>query len=162
MIRIAALVLVLLTLSAGEAYAQRRQLSLELNPIHATLGFGWSTASNHTMGMEVGFGFPQLDRTLAPAEEALIDFLHIGVFLRAQPMPSLSLDARAQSGLAELRGCSGCFPGLFTAVSGGVFWGGRYAKVGSRLSAGVIKEPGDPATFVLNLTPIAALLTYMW
>ena len=160
--RISTLLLVLLAISAGAVRAQGRQLSLELNPVHATLGYGWATAPDRYFGLEVGFGFPELDRTLEPADESLVDFLHVGAFVRAQPTGSVALDGRVQVGLAELRGCSGCLPGAFTAVSGGAFFGGRYAKVGPRLTAGVIKEQGDPAEFVLNLTPVAALLTYSW
>jgi hypothetical protein len=162
MIRIAAVLVLLLTLSAPGAGAQRRQLSLELHPIHATLGVGWATAPERTIGFEAGFGFAQLDRTLVPSEETLLDFLHLGLFLRTQPTRMLSLDARVQSGLAELRGCSGCFPGVLTALSGGLFLGGRNVKLGSRLSAGVIKEAGVPSTFVLNLRPVAVLLTHRW
>jgi hypothetical protein len=162
MIRGVAVLLLLLTLSATEAGAQRRQLSLELHPIHATLGVGWATAPERMIGLEAGFGFAQLDRTLVPSEETLLDFLHLGLFLRSQPASWLSLDARVQSGLAELGGCSGCLPGVLTALSGGVFVGGRNVKLGSRLSAGEIKEPGVPSAFVLNLGPVAVLLTHRW
>jgi hypothetical protein len=151
-----------LALQGGFASAllgQGRQLSLEANPVQGTLGYGWPTASSRVIGVEVGFGFPQLDRTLAPDEESLIDFLHLGVFVRTEPARRWTIDGRWQIGLAELRGCSGCLPGLFTALSTGVFVGGRHAKVGARLTGGIIKEAGDPATFVLNLTPLAALFT---
>lgn len=162
MARSTAVLLALLALSAGAVRAQGRQLSLEATPVHGTLGYGWATAPGRYVGLEVGFGFPQLDRTLEPTDETLMDFLHLGVFVRAQPMGAVALDGRVQAGLAELRGCSGCLPGAFTAVSGGVFFGGRYAKLGPRLTAGVIRENADPAAFVLNLTPVAALFTYTW
>lgn len=162
MTRIATLLLALLALPAAEARAQRRQLSLEANPFHATVGYGWATAPARVVGLEAGFGFPQLDRTLEPADESFLDILHLGVFVRSQPSPSLALDGRAQFGLAELRGCSGCFFGVFSAVSGAVFWGGRHLKVGPRLTAGVIRESAEPAAFVLNLTPVAVLATYSW
>ena len=162
MTRIPTIFLALLVLAAADLSAQRRQLSLELNPVHGTLGYGWNVAPTRLVGVEVGFGFPQLDRTLAPADESLIDILHVGGFVRSNPSKSVAFDGLAQLGLAELRGCSGCLPGVFTAVSGGAFFGGRHLKVGPRLTAGVIKENGDPSSFVLNLTPVAVLLSYTW
>jgi hypothetical protein len=150
----------LLAISAADAAAQRRQLSLEANPFHGTLGYGWAVGPDRFAGLEVAFGFPQFDQTLDPADESLIDFVHVGAFLRTHPARSVALDARAKLGLAELRGCSGCLPGVFAALSGAAFFGGRHVKVGPRLTAGVIKESRDPTTFVLNLTPLAVLLTW--
>lgn len=160
--RTALLVLVLLGTVAGDVRAQAREMSLEANPIHGTLGYGWVRSSGLTAGLQVGFGFPQLDRTLAPADESFLDITHLGVFLRGNPARSITLDGRIQVGLAELRGCSGCLPGVFTGASAGVFWGWRHVKVGPRITAGVINEHGDPAEFVANLTPVALLFTYDW
>lgn len=162
MIRVSTLLLALLVFTGADLGAQRRQLSLELNPVHGTLGYGWAVAPTRLVGVEVGFGFPQLDRTLAPADESLIDILHVGGFVRSNPSKAVTLDGRARVGLAELRGCSGCLPGVFTAVSGAAFFGGRHVKVGPRMTAGVIKENGDPTSFVLNLTPVAVLVSYTW
>lgn len=162
MTRISTLLLVLLVAASADLGAQRRQISVEFTPVHATLAYGWVAGPGRFVGIEAGFGFPQIDRTLVPADESLIDFLHVGAFARSDPTKSLVLDGRLQVGLAELRGCSGCLPGLFTAVSGGAFFGGRYVKAGPRLTAGVIREHGDPISFVLNLTPVAALFSYAW
>lgn len=160
--RITMMVLVLLATVAADVRAQRHELSLEANPIHGTLGYGWVRSSTMTIGVEAGFGFPQLDRTLAPSDETFLDFTHVGVFMRARPSASIAVDTRVQLGIAELRGCSGCLPGIFTGASAGVFWGGRHVKVGPRLTAGVIAEHAEPVTFVVNLTPIALLFTYAW
>ncbi len=84
------------------------------------------------------------------------------LFVRSNPTKSVTFDGHAQLGFAELRGCSGCLPGVFTAVSGAAFLGGRHLKVGLRLTAGFIKERSDPSFFVLNLTPVAVLLSYTW
>lgn len=162
MTRASTFLLALLVLASADLGAQRRQLSLELNPVHGTLGYGWTVAPTRFVGVELGFGFPQLDRTLAPADESLMDVLHVGAFVRSNPAKSVTFDGHAQVGLAELRGCSGCLPGVFTAVSGAAFFGGKHLKAGPRLTAGVINEHGDPAAFVLNLTPLAVLLSYTW
>jgi hypothetical protein len=162
MTRVSTLLLALLALAGSDLCAQHRQLSLELNPVHGTLGYGWTVAPTRFVGVEVGFGFPQLDQTIAPAGESLMDVLHVGAFVRSDPAKSVTFDGRVQAGFAELRGCSGCLPGGFTAVSGAAFFGGRYLKAGPRLTAGVIKENDDPASFVLNLRPVEVLLSYTW
>ena len=162
MTRVSTLLLALLALAGSDLCAQRRQLSLEVNPVHGTLGYGWTVAPTRFVGVELGFGFPQLDRTLTPADGSLMDVLHVGAFVRSTAAKSVTLDGRVQAGFAELRGCSGCLPGGFTAVSGAAFFGGRYLKAGPRLTAGVIKENDDPASFVLNLRPVEVLLSYTW
>lgn len=149
--------------AVADAAAQERQFSLEANPVHGTAGYGWYRSDTRIYGVEIAFGFPQLDRKLSPDDdESFVDFVHIGAFLRGQPARAFTLDAKVKVGLAELRGCSGCFPGLFTAVSGGAFVGGRRFKVGSRLTAGYINELDIPAEFVLNLTPFAVMFTHDW
>ncbi len=114
------------------------------------------------MGVELGIGVPQLDRTLVPGDDALVDFAHVGAFLRTRLAPSITFDRRIQLGLAGLDECSGCLPGVLGAVSGGLFWGGRHIRVGPRLTAGVIAEMGNPTAVVVNLTPVAVLFAYAW
>jgi hypothetical protein len=148
-------------LAALPVQAQRPQFSLEANPFHGTVGIGWTTASGNVVGVDAGFGFAQLDHTLVPSDEDLEDFLHLGVFMRSPASNPFLFDARIQIGLAELRGCSGCLPGFMAATSGGVFWGSRRVKVGTRVLAGAQKDSkNSPAVFVLQLTPIALLLTF--
>jgi hypothetical protein len=154
--------LLALALMAAPARAQGRELALEANPFHGTISYGWSAGPDRFVGVEVGIGVPQLDRTFVPADDALVDFAHVGVFLRTRLTPAITLDRRVQLGLAGLDECSGCLPGVLGALSAGIFWGGRHLKVGPRLTAGVIAEMGNPATAVVNLTPIAVLFTYAW
>ena len=156
--RIAMLVLVLLATAAADGRAQGRELSLEANPIAGTLGYGWARSPDLTIGLSFGFGFPQFDRTLAPSDESFLDIAHVGAFIRSKPARSITLDGRLQVGVAELDGCSGCFPGVFTGASGGVFWGWRRVKIGPRIAAGVMRERGA-TDFVINLTPVSLLLT---
>ena len=162
MTRIWMLVLALLVFTTADLAAQRRQIFLEFNPVHGTIGYGWAVSPTRFAGVEVGFGFPQLDRTLVPSDDDFLDIAHVGAFLRANPSDAVTLDGRVQLGLAELEGCSGGLPGVFTGVSGGAFFGGRRFKVGPRLTVGAMKESGDPAELVVNLTPVAALFTYSW
>lgn len=157
-----AVVLVLLAVFPAGTLAQDRLLSVEFTPIHGTLGYGWSTGGGRHMGVDLGFGVPQLDRTLSPSDESLVDFFHLGLFLRSPPPASVGLDGRVQLGFASLDGCSGCLPDAFAALSGAAFWGGERMKVGARLTAGVIRKAGAPPRFVLNLTPLAGLFTHVW
>jgi hypothetical protein len=153
----------LVAVEADAVHGQRRQLSLEANPVHGTLGYGWARASGGMMGVELGFGFPQLDRTLEPASDdgAFADIMHIGMYLRSRPTARWEIDGRAQVGFAEYNNCSGCLPGRFGGASTALFWGGRHVKVGSRLKVGVLRER-DVSHFVVSLTPIAVKLNYAW
>ncbi len=85
MIRASTILLAALVLTRADLGAQHRQFSLELNPIHGTFGYGWSVAPTRLVGVELGFGFPQLDGTLAPADESFIDFLHVGALRALEP-----------------------------------------------------------------------------
>jgi hypothetical protein len=161
--RITWMVLALLCVGAGEAGAQTRQLSLEANPIHGTLGYGRVRSPTLVAGVQIGFGFPQLDRTLVPdRDDDFLDIAHIGLFVRTQPSRRVALDGRVQLGIAEYTGCSGCFPGVFAGISGGAFFGGRNIKIGPRITTGVHNDLNDPAEWIVNLTPVALLFTVDW
>jgi hypothetical protein len=154
----------LLLLGAGDATAQRRQISLEATPVHGAIGYGW-VASGRVTGIELGFGFPQVDRTLTPSDHDLLDIIHIGVFMRSPPARPITADGRLAVGLGELDGCSGCFPGAVLSASGGAFWGTRHVKIGPRVTTGWITEHGgtDSASgFFLYLRPVAVLFNYAW
>jgi hypothetical protein len=53
--------------------AQCSQLALEANPFRGTLSYARQSAPGWHVGMEVGFGFPQIDRTLFPEEGDFFD-----------------------------------------------------------------------------------------
>src|SRR5690606_7352808 len=74
----------------------------------------------------------------------------------------VAFDTRLQLGLAELNGCSGCLPGAFGGVPGGICVGGRRIKVGPRITTGAIREGSNPSDLVLNRTPVAVLFTHTW
>ncbi len=141
---------------------QDREVALAVHPFHGTLSYGWATGADRFLGLEIGIGVPQLDRTLVPGDDALVDFAHLGVFLRTRVADSITFDRRIQLGLAGLDECSGCLPGVLGAVSGALFWGRRHVRAGPRLTAGVIAEMGNPAAVVVNLTPVVVLITYAW
>lgn len=160
--RVITVLLLFVLVGAGGAHAQRRLVSIEANPIAGTVAYGWARSPTTFYGIELGFGFPQVDRTLAPDSGSFLDFAHVGVFLRMHASDHVAFDTRLQLGLAELNGCSGCLPGAFGGVSGAIFVGGRRFKVGPRITAGAIREGSNPSEFVLNLTPVAVLFTHTW
>jgi hypothetical protein len=76
---------VLLLLGARAAAAQDRQVTVDLRPIAATVGYAWRVAPQRLVGLEAGFGFPQIEQTLAPRGEGFQDFeeyLHLSLFVR--------------------------------------------------------------------------------
>jgi hypothetical protein len=66
MVRRTHIALVALAVPATGAEAQRRQISLEATPVHGALAYGW-VSPQRVVGLELGFGFPQIDSTLVPA-----------------------------------------------------------------------------------------------
>jgi hypothetical protein len=116
------------------ASAEAQRFGLEVTPVHCTVSYGWPAAAGTLRGLQAGFGFPQFDRQLLPSDGELIDFLHIGGFIRSDVSRALLVDSALRIGLAELRGCSGCLPGVLAAGSTGILVGGRRLKVGLRAS----------------------------
>lgn len=161
----AVLLIVAMSAPTTDAAAQNRQLMLELSPVYPTIGFAWASGPTTFMGFDIGAGIPVWDVTLVPTGDEIAEIAHLGFFLRSQPNPTLTLDARVNAGVGGPRvDCSGCLPagGGFAALGGGAFIGGRRVKVGARLRAGLVKERGESARFFMNLTPLALLFTYEW
>lgn len=146
------------------APAQRNQLGLEANPFHGTLSYARQTAPGWHVGVQVGFGFPQVDRTLAPEEGDFFDLLHLGPFVRVEPSDHLAMDLGLRVGAGDLRECeaSDCWPGLYTGASAAVMVGWRRFKVGPRLTAGWIDEPAHPRTGFASLSPVNFLFVHGW
>jgi hypothetical protein len=162
--RIALLALLVLAAMPGRAEGQRRQISLEATPFHGALAYGW-VSPQRVVGVELGIGFPQVDRTLVPSEHDMLDITHVGVFARTPPGRPVTFDGRLAVGVGELDGCIGCFFGGVVSASGGAFWGGRHVKIGPRVTTGWISEHGGPDSasgFFLHLRPVALLFTYTW
>src|SRR5690606_23376777 len=72
--RVITVLLLFVLFGAGGAHAQRRLVSIEANPIAGTVAYGWARSPTTFYGIELGFGFPQVDRTLAPDSGSFLDF----------------------------------------------------------------------------------------
>jgi hypothetical protein len=144
--------------------AQCSQLALEANPFRGTLSYARQSAPGWHVGMEVGFGFPQIDRTLFPEEGDFFDLFHLGPFLRFSPSEHASVDLGLRLGVADLHECgaSDCWPGLYAGASAAFMVGWRSFRIGPRVTAGWIRESGEPTTGFVSLAPVNLLVLYSW
>jgi hypothetical protein len=55
---------------AMPAAAQRNEVTVEASVLRGTVGYARALGPRTLLGGEVGFGFPQIDRTLSPATRA--------------------------------------------------------------------------------------------
>jgi hypothetical protein len=165
-------------MSATAARAQRNEVALEASITRGALGYARQTGSKVFLGIEIGFGFPQLDRTLSPAkndETGAPDFeeyLHIAPFVRYKANDNFEIDAGIRASLADLWPCgsSDCWPMPFGGVYVQPMVGWRRIKLGARLTAGVIAEgnpdtrlsQGDESTGVVSLSPFLVRATFPW
>jgi len=159
-----------LLLLAQPLAAQRNELTFELSVLHGAVGYAHRVAPRALLGLEAGFGFPQLDRTLDPGAETadFQEYLHLAGFARFQPSAAVDIDAGLRASVADLWDCtaSDCWPALFAGAYLQPMVGGRRLKLGLRLVAGVIGEgqEGSSASnsFLLALNPLILRATVPW
>lgn len=164
----------LLVLSAAPTAAQRHSATIEGSFVRGAAGYARQVGERVHIGVELGFGFPQLDRTLAPAQDStgepdFAEYLHLALFVRLPASEHLELDAGVRGSIAELWPCgaSDCWPAPFVGGYVQPMVGWRQFKIGSRLTAGWIddREPGTPdggGSGVLSLSPLLARVTFRW
>jgi hypothetical protein len=168
------LAMLLLAVAAPPATAQRHEATLEGSVFRGAIGYARQVAPRSLLGAEVGFGFPQIDRTLTPATNPetggpkFEEFLHVAAFLRHQPTTSFEVDTGLRASMADLWTCtvSDCWPAPFAGAYVQPMVGGWRIKVGARLTAGWIGESaeGGPrsGTFTAGLTPFIIRATLPW
>jgi hypothetical protein len=133
----------------------RNQLALEATPFHGTISYARGPRSGFRTGFEAGFGFPQIDATLAPNRRSFTQIAHVGVFGRFATTDALQLDLGVRAGFADVTGLGADdFPDPYTAVSGALVYGKGRFSFGARASAGYAFPYGDPTTFVAGISPI--------
>jgi hypothetical protein len=163
-------------LSAQERATARNEFTFDVTPIRGTMGYARALSPTRLAGLEVGFGAPQVDRTLHPPDgpdpETTTDdpdfeeFLHLGAFLRVRPRSAFEVDTGLRVGVADLWECtaSDCWPSLFAGAYLQPMLGGQRWKVGARLVAGWIgesREGGqDSSTFTVALSPLVLRVTF--
>ena len=155
----------LLLLGARASAAQRRQVTVDLRPVAATVGYAWPVAPKRLVGVEGGFGFPQLEQTLAPRGDGFRDFeeyLHLGLFVRLVPSERVEGDVGVRVSVADVTGCdtSDCLPGLFGGAYASAFYGRRRLKVGALVEVGRATEPGGRGAAVVNVSPLIVRLKF--
>lgn len=163
----------LLLFQATPAVAQRSQVAIEASFFRGAVGYARQVGEGLYAGAEIGFGFPQIDRTVVPDEGSAGDpdfkeFLHLALFMRAAHSEGLELDAGLRASVASLWSCgaSDCWPARFLGAYLQPMFGWRRLKFGPRLTIGWIDEarPGttDGGTTVVGLSPFAVRLTFPW
>ena len=163
----------LLLLCSSPALAQGHEATLEGSFVRGAVGYARDVRPDVMAGIEVGFGFPQLDRTLRPEQNDqggpdFEEYLHVGLFVRLARSEHLEVDVGLRGAVADLYECgsSDCLPVLFGGAYVQPMVGWRRLKFGPRLTAGWIREtePGEPdgSTGVVALSPFTARFTIAW
>ncbi len=163
----------LLLLSAQASFAQRNELTLEASFVRGALGYARAVRPGLRAGFELGFGFPQLDRTFVPEQDSLgspdfEEYLHIGAFLRIAPSAHVEVDVGMRASIADLYPCGGsdCWPAGFLGIYVQPMVGWRRLKLGVRFVGGRIFEAdvGDPdgSSGVVAMNPLIARYTLPW
>jgi hypothetical protein len=165
-------------IAATPLAAQRNEATIEATFTRGAAGYARHAATNVLFGIEIGFGFPQIDRTLSPEQDPetgspdFEEYLHVAPFLRLKSGQHFEIDAGLRASIADLWECdaSDCLPALFGGAYVQPMVGWRRIKVGARLTAGVIAEgkpdsrlnQGSERTGVLALSPFLVRATFPW
>jgi len=143
----------------------RDHITVDLRPIAATVGYARRVAPARLVGFEAGFGFPQIEQTLAPRGEGFRDFeeyLHLGLFVRFVRSERVESDVGVRVSVADVTSCdaSDCLPGLFGGAYASAFYGRRRLKVGALVATGRARAPGGRGSTVVNVSPLIVRLKF--
>ena len=157
---------------AGEAQVRDNQETIDASIIRGTVGYARALSPRVLAGIEIGFGFPQIDRTLSPGERddgypSFEEYGHIALFARYAPAPAFEVDLGIRGSFADLWRCdaSDCWPVGFAGLYVQPMVGWERFKVGPRLTAGVAADgetDRDGSTRVVSLSPLNLRLTIPW
>jgi hypothetical protein len=153
--------------------AQENEIALEASFIRGALSYARTVRPGLRAGIELGFGFPQLDITMVPEQDSLggpdfEEYLHVAAFLRIAPSDRVEIDVGARASIVDLYMCgaSDCWPPPFLGVYAQPMVGWRRFKVGVRFTTGIVfeTEPGAPdgSTGVLGMNPFILRYTLPW
>ena len=169
--------LLLLAVTATPLAAQRNEVTIEGSIVRGAVGYARASSARLYLGIEAGFGFPQLDRTLVPEQDSVgspdfEEYLHVAPFIRYKASDNFEIDAGVRASIADLWPCdaSDCWPALFGGIYVQPMVGFRKLKIGSRLTAGVIMEgepdtrarQGDKSSNVVSIAPFLVRATLPW
>jgi hypothetical protein len=164
----------LMLLPSTPVAAQRQEVTLEASVLRGAVGYARHTAPRTLIGIEIGFGFPQIDRTLTPrkddetGEPDFEEYLHIGLFVRHRIGSRFDVDTGLRGSIADLWSCSSsdCWPALFGGAYIQPMLGWDRVKLGMRLTAGWIGEVQEGTSgsnsFVASLNPLIVRATLPW
>ena len=170
------IILLFILLLPGALRAQN-EVTLDAGIFNGSIGYARHTSDRVLLGLELGFGFPQIDRTLEPptddatGEPQFEEYLHVALFARWKVSPGFELDTGLRGSIGDLWPCgaSDCWPSLFGGGYVQPLVGWKRFKVGARLVAGVSgddrflgRDGVDERTFVVALSPFMARYTIPW
>ena len=129
-----------LLLPAAAAAQGAREFTFDFRPFAGMVAYAWRTAPGTYIGIGLGGGIDELDKTLSPDSESeafhkFEQLAHASMFVRRKAGTHWDLDLGARLGIGDVREClaSDCWPGWFAGAYASAFFGGSRWKVGPRL-----------------------------
>lgn len=97
----------------------RNVLSLEANPFRGTVSYARAVSTKWDLGVNFGFGAPQIDVTLFKRRVDFRDFAHVGAMARRHFGNHMLLELGGRAGFADYHECtaSDCWPQLYVGPS---------------------------------------------
>lgn len=159
--------------AAAPLSAQSNQVTIEASVIRGAIGYARAIGDRVHAGVELGFGFPQIDRTLIPEQDEFggpdfEEYLHAALLVRFAASEHFEVDGGIRGAIVDVWECgaSDCWPVGFAGVYAQPMAGWRRFKLGVRLTAGWAgeTEPGRPDgwTGVVAFNPFIARFTLPW
>src|SRR5688572_20480172 len=105
-----ALALAALLLPAGVTAQRAREFTLDFRPFAGMVALAWRAVPNTYLGIGLGGGIDELDRTLTPDPEdedfhKFQEFAHASAFVRRKVGTHWDFDLGARVGIADVREC---------------------------------------------------------
>jgi hypothetical protein len=159
----AAALCTLVALSPAVAFTQTaNEFAIEATPFHGTISYARGPASGTRLGVDAGFGFPQIDISVAPADHHFTQIMHVGLFGRFNPTRALESDLGVRAGFGDVRDLGADdFPDPYAAATGSLAYGTGRLKFGARITAGYAWPYGDTPLVVAGLTPMVTY-SFAW
>jgi hypothetical protein len=171
------IIILLLMLALPASLPAQNEITLDAGIFNGSVGYARHTSERVLLGVEIGFGFPQIDQTLEPPTDEetgtpqFEEYLHVGLFARWKVSRGFELDAGIRGSVTDLWPCgaSDCWPALFAGGYVQPLIGWKRFKLGARLVAGISGDDRFAApdqleerTWVVSLSPFMARYTIPW
>ena len=155
--------------SSADSPLRGRQVALEATTRGGAASYAKRIAPGRLLGVQVGIGGDQLNRTLVGSPHFTDDDrhdirerAHAAVFVRQEVTTWFTVDAGARVAPFRHDDLPGdeSTVGMMAGVYAMPMFGGRYVSVGPRLTAGVMSESTAKTALGLNLVPMVVRVTF--